>query len=174
MLFGDARNVLIVFVMLALVSPFIGGSSCQTGSTMDTVRDVHTGIRGAFARADEFIAPRFEAAGDACIAEAQAAGLTGQEGADASDECMSVWLQLDQAVTLTREAMAELEEVYEDIDNGREADWQRIARRVLTHGRNVVRFLDELDIDGADDVISAMRTALDRVCDMVDCDGGES
>jgi len=169
LIWGERIAVIIAIVVLAFMSI---GSTCQTRSAMDTVRDAHTGIRGAFARADEFIAPRFDVAGDTCIAQAQAAGLTGQAGADASDECMSTWLELDRAVSATREGMAELEAVYDDIDNGREADWQNIARRVLVHGRNVVRLLDEVDIDGADEVISSMREALDQVCSLVDCDGG--
>lgn len=174
MLFDDTRNVLIVFAMMVIVSPFLGGSSCQTRSVMDTVRDVHTGVRGAFIHTDEFVAPRFEAAGDSCIAQSQAAGLTGQEGVDASDECMRTWLELDRAIALTRESMAELEEVYEDIDNGREADWRNIARRVLSHGRQVVHILDEIDIEGAGDVISSMRDALDRICNLIDCEGSSS
>ena len=165
------ERIAVIIAIVALV--FTGvGSTCQTRSTMDTVRDAHTGIRGAFARADEFIAPRFDAAGDTCIAEAQAAGLTGQAGADAADECMSTWLELDRAVSATREGMAELEAVYDDIDNGREADWQAIALRVATHGRNVIRLLDEIDIEGADEVISSMREALDQVCSLINCDGG--
>jgi hypothetical protein len=165
------ERIAVIVAIVALVFTGIG-STCQTRSAMDTVRDAHTGIRGAFARADEFIAPRFDAAGDTCIAQAQAAGLTGQAGADASDECMSTWLELDRAVSATREGMAELEEVYEDIDNGRQTEWEHIAVRVLTHGRNVVRLLDELDIDGADEVISSMREAIDQVCSLVNCDGG--
>lgn len=168
---GERIVVLTTIILFAFASI---GSQCQTRSTIDTIRDVHSGVRGAFASADEFIAPRFDAAGNTCIAQAQAAGLVGQAGADASDECMSTWLALDRSVSATREAMAELEEVYEDIDDGREADWQRIALRVLTHGRGVIRLLDEIDIEGADDVISSMREALDQVCALVDCDGGES
>ena len=170
-MFDDVRSFLIVFVMIVFVSLFVGGASCQ-GSAMDTVRDAHTGIRGAFARADEFVAPRFDAAGDTCIARSVASGLTGQAGADDADVCMAKWLELDTAISATREAMAELEEVYDDIDNGRDADWQTIAMRVLSHGRQIVRLLDELDIDGADDVISSMREALDQICSMVNCEGG--
>lgn len=172
-MFDDIRSFLIVFLILVVVSPVLGGASCQRNTAMDVVRDAHTGLRGAMIRADEFIADGFDDAGDTCIVRTQATGLTGQAASDDSDVCMSTWLQLDTAIAAIREAMAELEEVYEDIDNGRESDWEVIALRVLTHARGVIRLLDELDIAGADEVIAAMREAIDQVCSFISCNGGE-
>jgi hypothetical protein len=171
-MFNDWRNILVALLMVVLLAPFIGGASCNTQSVLDTIRDVHTGVREAGRLADEQIAPRLENHGDTCIARADAAGLTGAEGMESWRECMSTYLQLDTAVTSFRNSMEELENVYQDIEAGTrgETDWRYWAARVLDHGRTIMRLVRELDVGIDSDVLRGLQTNLDSLCGMLGCD----
>lgn len=163
-----SRTIVPFVLMLSLLSM---ASQCQTQSTLSHIREAHTIIRESFVQTDDFVSPRFEARGDECIAQGEAQGLTGQALVDASNECMGPWLRLDEIIATVRESLAELENVYEDIENGREADWQRIAVRIVDHAHSILAILDELNIDEADSVVAEIRHAVDLVCQITHCEG---
>lgn len=160
------KHSFVYSLMVLVLAPIMMASSCQTQAAINRIRQVHTGIREAFVQADEFVAPRFEAAGDVCIEQSSSA--------EESDECMRLWLRLDIVMTMSRESLAELENVYNNIEAGTsgEANWQYWVLQVLAHGREIVRILDELDLEGADSVIGRIRGALDQICDLAQCEGG--
>jgi len=153
-------------IVVLAAAPMIMAASCQTQSVLNRIRQVHSGIRDAFVAADEFVAPRFDAAGDRCVEQSSSAAE--------SDACMRTWLRLDEVLVMSREALAELENVYNNIEAGTSgaADWQYWALQVLAHGRAIVRILDELDIEGADSIITGVRNALDQICELARCEGG--
>jgi len=160
------KHSLVYSLMVLVLAPIMMASSCQTDAAMNRIRQVHTGVREAFIRADEFIAPRFEMAGDLCIEQSSSA--------EESDECMRLWLRLDVVMSMSREALAELENVYNNIETGSsgEADWQYWVLQVLTHGRVLLHVLDELNLNGADLIIGGIRDALDQICQFANCEGG--
>lgn len=161
------KHSIVYSLICVFFAPLIIAASCQTESIVQGIRNTHTPVREAFAMMDEFVAPRFDAAGDQCIEAAESR-------ADA-DRCMRPWLRLDEVLGMSREALAELENVYNSIEAGAagETDWQHWARQLLTHGRGLLRILDELDIDGADETISSMSNAIDQLCQLIGCEGGE-
>jgi hypothetical protein len=168
------RSRTIVPISFVLVfAPMMLAATCQPRSLVGQIRQVHSGIRAAFVSADSFVASHFETAGDACITSVEVQGLTGRAAIDASNECMHPWLQLDQAIALSRESLAELENVYRSIESGSsgEQDWVSWARQLLAHGRAIVRILVEINIDGAEPTITEMRTALDQICQLANCEG---
>ena len=151
------------------------GSQCTTQSTLDTIRQVHIGVREAGHLADEEIAPRFENKHETCIAEAEEAGYpagSGQEGMNFWTECMEKWLRLDVAVSAFRNSLEELENVYNDVEAGTrgESDWQYWAGRVLDHGRTVLRLVRELEIEGIpDNILEGLQTGLEAICGLLQC-----
>jgi len=162
-------------MMLVLLSfAFIAmGASCN--NAMDTIREVHMGVREAGRLADEQIAPRLENHGDVCIERAEAAGHpagSGAEGMEFWRECMSEYMQLEVAITGFRTSLEELENVYQDIEAGQrgESDWQYWARRVLDHGRTVLRLCGDLGLDTPD----GMQAQLDSLCTLIQCEGESS
>lgn len=178
-MFNDWRNLLVVLLLLIVASPVLSGSSCQTASVMDTIRDVHMGVREAGRLADEQIAPHLENHGDTCIERAEAAGHgagSGSEGMDFWRECMESYLQLDAAITGFRNSLEELENVYNDIEAGTrgETDWRYWAARVLDHGRTILRLIRELDIGIDSEVLSGLQSNLDSLCGMLGCDEEDS
>ena len=158
-------------MMLVLIMPLMMGSSCQVDAAMDRVRDVHSGVVAAFRATDEIIAPMYTRAGDECIAEVQERGLEGADARTAARVCMDEggWNAVEEALAASRHALAELEEIYDDIENGQErySDWQSIAVRLLAHGRNIVTVLEAAGVDVPDD----LRGAIDSLCDMTNCEG---
>lgn len=168
-------NKILYFVVLVVCTPLVMASVCQNpNETLAQIRRVHSGIRAAFVAADEFVAPRFEVAGDVCIARAEEQGLTGRAMVESSNECMRPWLILDETFALAREGLAGLERVYNNIEAGTagEADWLYWGRQVLGYGQTILRILGELALDGANQIISDLRTAVDNICDLVQCEGG--
>lgn len=174
-MFDDGRGILVVLLATALIGPFVGGSSCNTQSTLDTIRDVHMGVREAGRLADEQIAPRLENHGDVCLERAQAAGHgegSGVEGMAFWRECMEQWIALDAAVTGFRNSLEELENVYQDIEAGTagERDWRYWAARTLDHGRTVLRFVRELEVGLDSELLTSLQTNLDNLCRIIGCD----
>jgi hypothetical protein len=174
-MFNDWRNIFVVFILVVLISPVLGGASCNTNSVLDTIRDVHTGVREAGRLADEQIGPHLENHGDVCMERSTAAGV-GQDSEDAGMEfwqdCMAAYMQLDVAVTGFRSALEELENVYQDIEAGTrgETDWRYWAARALDHGRTIIRFVRELDVGIDSDVLRGLQSNLDSLCGMLGCD----
>lgn len=168
-------NRTLYFVLLVVCAPLVMAAVCQNpNETLNQIRRVHSTIRAAFVAADDFVAPRFEAAGDVCIAWAEEQGLTGRAMVESSNACMRPWLILDETFTLVREALAGLERVYNNIKAGTSGvdDWVYWGRQVLGYGQTILRVLTELALDGANQIISDLRTAVDNLCDLVHCDGG--
>jgi len=160
-------------LVLLLATPVYMGASCN--GAMDTIRGVHVGVREAGRVADEQIAPRLENHGDVCLERAEAAGHpagSGAEGMEFWRECMSTYIQLDAALTGFRTSLEELENVYQDVDAGRrgESDWQHWARRVLDHGRTILRLCGEAGVDIPD----GMQEQLDNLCTLIQCEGSPS
>ena len=154
-------------IVIVAVLPVVMAASCQTKAAMQQVRNVHMNVREAFKSTDEFIAPRFEEAADLCLRRA--------ETPHHADACMEKWLELDNVLALVREVMSSLEVVYDNIersDSG-EAEWQYWIIQVFKHGQSILRIMAEIDIDGADRTIEQLKDALDGVCQIVQCDGGE-
>lgn len=155
---------------MVIFVPFVQGSSCQSG-VMNTIRQVHMGVREAGRLADEEIAPRLENYGDTCIERADEAGFpagSGSEGMNYWRECMSTYMQLEVAVSSLRTSLEELENIYEDIEAGRsdKSNWERIASRVLDHGRTVLRLCEELGVDIPDGMVEK----LDGLCSIIACE----
>ena len=138
-----------VFIVTALI--FFGvttsGSSCNTRAALATIRSVHTDVRAGFVVLDTTVAPLVENAWDNCIERTEAQGLTGEEGFAAARECMGQWNDLRIAINTAHDILAELEEVYRDIENGREALWHNLALRLLTHAQNIYTICRSLEID---------------------------
>jgi hypothetical protein len=158
-----------VFALLALaIIPFTMGSSCQLHTAMERVRDVHSVVVEGFQTTDTIVAPLFDDAGDQCIREAQDQNLQGQEGRDYATNCMSSWMDVEQALSVSRDLLAELEVIYDDIENGsdRYSDWQSIATRLLNHGRNMVRLLESLGVDIPD----GLTQAIESICELTNCE----
>lgn len=155
-------------VLMVLLIPLLTASHCQMTAAMNRVRDVHSGVVAAFRATDQMVAPLFEVAGDRCITRARDAGLEGAAAREHARECMSTWYTVEEVLSGTREALAELENIYQDIEGGtdRYADWQAIATRLLEHGRQVSRLLVAVGVTVPDDLIGA----LDTICQMVDCE----
>lgn len=173
----DGRGILVALLMVVLLTPLMGGSSCQpqVNDVLEVVRDVHMGVREAGVLADEQIAPMLENRGETCIARAEAAGFpanSGLEGMEYWRDCMTTYFQLETAVTGMRTTLEELENVYSDIESGvrGETDWRYWAARVLDHGRTILRLVRELDIGIDSDVLRGMQTNLDSLCGMLGCD----
>jgi hypothetical protein len=164
-----------LFVLLVMpTNALLMGAHCNTRSTMESVRQVHSGVRQAFVEIDEELAPRLARAGNQCIAQAEEAGHgpdSGEEGMAFWRECMERWNQLQVAVATSREVFASLEQVYTDIEAGlaRETDWQVWARQAIAHGRTILRIIGELREDL--DQLDAFRTALENLCDFIGCEG---
>lgn len=174
-MYNDWRNFLVVLLMMVVLTPLMSGSSCNTQSVLDTIRDVHMGVREAGRLADEQVAPRLTNHSDVCLARAEAAGHgegSGAEGMEFWRECMSLYLQLDTAITGLRNSLEELENVYQDIEAGTrgETDWRYWAARVLDHGRTVLRLVRELEIDVDSEILRGLQTNLDNLCGMLGCD----
>jgi hypothetical protein len=151
--------------------PLMMGSSCQLDATMDRVRDVHSGVVASFRGVDDTFAPMFADAGEICISQAREDGLEGEEAREDARSCMetSGWFTIEEALSTTREALAELEQIYNDIENGRDrySEWQSVAERLLAHGRRLATAIDAAGLDVPDDLMST----LDAICNMTDCEG---
>ena len=162
-----------LLLVLVLLVPIDMGASCA--GPMDSIRSVHMGVREAGRLADEQIASRLENHGDVCIERAEEAGFSagsGEEGMEFWRECMSTYIQLDTVITAFRMSLEELENVYQDIDAGRrgESDWRYWAKRVLDHGRTILRLCGEVGVDVPD----ALQEQLDNLCTVLQCEGSSS
>jgi hypothetical protein len=164
-----------LIVMVILITVVSAGATCNTSSTLDTIRQVHMAVREAGMRADAEIAPRFERQGDICTERAAAAGFSagsGEEGFAYWRECMEQWYQLRTAVNSFRTSLEELENVYQDIEDRGEADWQHWAGRVVDHGRTLLRLIREVGPDIATDILSTLQEQLDALCRIIQCEEG--
>src|SRR4030042_4717511 len=144
MLSWGERIALGVVAVMLILSGF--GSHCSTRRTLDTIRQVHSCIREAGRRVDDQVASRIERQGDICIERAAEAGFpadSGEAGMAYWRQCMEDWYEFSVAVNSLRNSLEELENIYNDIEAGDrgESDWQYWARRVLDHGRTVLRLL---------------------------------
>ena len=157
---------LICSIVLCISVSMVMGASCQTQVAVDRIRQVHSGIRQAFVEVDEYVAPKFAEAGSRCIEQSSSA--------EESDECMRKWLRIDEVLVMSRESLAELENIYNNIEAGvaGETSWQYWALQVLAHGRAIVRILSELELGDADPIIHGMHNALDQICQIAQCEGG--
>ena len=164
-----------LFVMLLLVVIMSTGSHCNTRDTLTTIRRVHMGVREAGHLVDDQIAMRLERQGDICIERAEAAGFSagsGEEGFAYWRQCMEQLYQLVVAVNTFRSSLEELENIYQDVEAGErgESDWEYWARRVLDHGRTVLRLARELDVGFDSTTVETLQNQLDVLCRLLRCD----
>ena len=144
--------------------------SCS--SAMNNIRTVHMGVREAGRLTDIEIAPRLSAHGEICITRANNAGFgqgSGQEGIEHWYRCMNGYMHLTEAVSAFRTSLEELENIYQDIENGmnRESDWMLWVGRVVDHGRTIIRLCDDVDLDIPD----GFQENLNLLCTMTNCEG---
>lgn len=140
-------RTLCVVVTLIFFGLTTSGSTCNTRAALSTIRSIHTDVRAGFVVLDTTVAPLVELAWDNCIERVEAQGLTGEEGLAATRQCMDRWNDLRVAINTAREILAELEAVYEDIEHGREAVWNNLALRLLTHATNIYNICRSLEIE---------------------------
>lgn len=140
-------RTLIIVTTLIFFSTTMSGSSCNTRAALSTIRSIHTDVRAGFVVLDNVVAPLVENAWDDCIERTEAQGLTGEDGLAAARECMGQWNDLRIAINAAHDILAELEEVYRDIENGREALWRNLALRLLTHAQNIYTICRSLEIE---------------------------
>lgn len=173
------RIALVSLVFVFGVLPLLGGARCNNADEpLDTVRDVHTDVRAAFIAADNIIAPRLEDAGLQCEEEVLADGLMDQEAMTAWRECMQSWMVAEQAMAMSREILAQLEDVYEDIEAGELADddfqLTFLFRQLVSHGRSLVRAVQAIDAirntPNIREVIDGIDVALNQLCAIIDCE----
>lgn len=151
-------SFLVFTATLMIAAATLMGSFCNTRDTLRTVREAHTTVRSAFATLDTAMAPLLEDAGSQC------------ESRPVMDEwrvCMERWNSLRVAVSVAHDVLAELEAVYDDIENGADAGWRAIAIRLLAHGRRITEILVTLAVP----VPEEFTDGLDMVCGLVNCEG---
>lgn len=143
------------------------GSFCNTRGTLRTIRTVHVQVRSSFVLLDSTVAPMLETAGDRCSQEVENTGATGQQAMDAWHQCMNSWNDLRVAIHTSRELLASLEDVYEDIETGSERSWKSIAVRVLHYGRDIVNILVDLGVPVPEGFVDA----IESICTVTNCEG---
>lgn len=169
MMHGQVRSWFMVIFALMII-PVIMGASCQLQSAMDQVRDVHSGAVTTFRSVDTQMATLFDTAGDVCIQQAQDDELTGTVAREAARACMESrgWMSVEEGLSTIREVLAELEDIYDDIEEGidRLDDWKHVVSRLLVHGRQLVTIIVATGTDIQDEFIST----LDTLCEVIQCE----
>lgn len=167
---GNSYRYLAIGVFM-LIAPMLMGSSCQLHTAMDQVRNVHGGVVQGFVALDTQAASAFEEAGNVCIERAHDSGMAGEEARDYARACMedNGMYPLEEALRTTREILAELENVYDDIENGedRVRDWKAIAVRLVTHAHQIMIILEQVNIDIPTDLMDSVNT----ICEITQCEG---
>jgi hypothetical protein len=151
------------------------GAHCNTSSTIDTIRDVHSGVREAGRIADDTLTPLFTNQSYVCLERANDAGYpadSGEPGMQFWRDCMESWMRLEAAVTGMRNSLEELENIYQDIEAGAagEDDWRYWGARVLDHGRSILRLVRELGVGLDSDILTGLQETLDSLCRLLGCD----
>jgi len=163
------RNYLAIVIVMT-IAPMLMGSSCQLNSAMQQVRNVHGGIVQGFVILDTHTAEAFTEAGDECISRAHETQLVGEEAREYARACMedNNMYALETALRTSREILAELENVYDDIENGEDRinDWKEIARRLLLHARQIMIILEQVNIEIPDDLMNSIT----MICDITHCE----
>lgn len=171
----NVMSALSIFITACCLTVLVSGSRCQSDDPMRTVRQVHTDVRAAFVSVDNLVAPMLTEASDQCIAQADEQSLTGEAGAAYWRSCLENFLNIDVALATSRELLAMLEAIYDDIEAGRADNHELsfIFRQLIVHGRVIVRGCRAFDSRLPDELRSALDTlegVLDTLCEMTNCD----
>ena len=148
----SAFNILIVLISLCVLS------GCEQ-STIRAIRSAHTEIRDVFVEVDDIIAPLLETAGDQCISQVEAGGYTGQDAYNRVMECCRPWFALDDAVTTIHDLLAEMETIYQSIDNINSERWLALVADVRVHARNMATIILDLNITVSERIMSLLEQA---------------
>ena len=163
------HNVLILSVVV--LSGVLSGHRCNLQDTTSAIRQVHIGVRQSFIMFDDEVSLHLERAGDRCIAQVVAEGLSGEDGMQSWRVCMEQWNRLAIAISTSRESLAMLEQIYDDIDagNAREVDWRFWAVQVISHARTAMRIVNELGLIPSS--LSGFRDSIEQLCNLISCQG---
>lgn len=155
-------------ILVLSIFPFMMGSSCQFDTTMDGIRSAHSGVREGFQLSDGVLAPMYSDAHQLCLAEADERGLTEQPGMDYYNRCMESWNQIEEIFSSIRECLHELENIYQDIENGvdRNSDYRLWIRRLFDHTQTIMRLLEILEVDIPDGLMNSV----EGICTIIGCE----